>query len=304
MGRNSMLYRILAILILLLPLMLCALNTDTQEFGFKFLQIPVNPVASALGGTGIYANNYAGAFILNPAANLMDERFSLSVQHCIWLHDTSCSQLVYSNGDRVKHFGLVTRILDYGQFEKRDDTGAIIGNYNPLDANIMANFAYRLLPDHMFGVNAGLLYEKLDTASSYGLNADLGYVFLTPITNAAMFASVRNLGVTSKMENEAIKLPTACEAGLNYVLPKEAYTVSSQIAFIKARGSDLRYNISAEVAMWETLMLRIGYKGNYDEEDLTAGIGLNWHNVSVDYGWTSFSDRLEDTHSFGITYNF
>jgi hypothetical protein len=299
-----MLYKTLAIILLLVTITLSAQNTDTREYGFKFLQIPVNPVASGLGGTGIYASNYSGAFTLNPAANLMDERFSLSLQHCIWLVDTSCSQIVYSNGNRNKHFGLVTRILDYGQLEKRDDTGALIGNYNPLDANIMVNFAYRVMPDHMLGVNAGLLYEKIDTASSYGLSSDFGYLFLPPITNTTFFASLRNVGVTSKMENESIKLPVTFETGLSYTLPKEGYSVSGQFAINKARGSDLRYTVAAELALWQTLMLRAGYKGNYDEEGLTAGLGINWHNVGIDYGWTSFSERLNDTHSFGVTYNF
>jgi hypothetical protein len=299
-----MLYKTLAIILLLVTITLSAQNTDTREYGFKFLQIPVNPVASGLGGTGIYASNYSGAFTLNPAANLMDERFSLSLQHCIWLVDTSCSQIVYSNGNRNKHFGLVTRILDYGQLEKRDDTGALIGNYNPLDANIMVNFAYRVMPDHMLGVNAGLLYEKIDTASSYGLSSDFGYLFLPPITNTTFFASLRNVGVTSKMENESIKLPVTFETGLSYTLPKEGYSASGQFAINKATGSDLRYTVAAELALWQTLMLRAGYKGNYDEEGLTAGLGINWHNVGIDYGWTSFSERLNDTHSFGVTYNF
>lgn len=297
-------YIILAALLMLLPFTVAAVNSNAGEYGFQFLQIPVNPTAAALAGNGIYGNNYTGAFILNPAANLIDERFSISLQHCIWLTDTSCSQLIYSNGNRNRHFGLTARILDYGQLDTRDDTGLLIGNFHPLDANILANFALRILPDHMVGINAGLIYEKLDTASSYGFSSDLGYMYLPPITNSLLFASVRNIGTTSKMDQERIKLPLTYEAGFGYSIPKENYKVSTQLALNKAVDSDIRFTVSSEVAIRQTLMLRLGYKANYDEEGLTAGLGINLRNMEIDYGWTSFTERLNDTHSFGITYNF
>jgi hypothetical protein len=234
----------------------------------------------------------------------MDERFSLSVQHNLWLVDTSCSQIVYSNGNRNRHFGLAGRILDYGQIDTYDDTATLIGNYHPLDANLLVNFAYRLLPDHMLGLNAGLIYEKLDTASSYGISADLGYMFLPPFTNSVLFASVRNIGITSKMENEAIKLPFTFETGIGYSVPMENKQLTLQLAIDKPIDTDLRFTASTEFSLWQVLALRLGYKGNHDEEGLTAGIGINLQKLEIDYGWTSFSDRLNDTHAFGITYNF
>lgn len=302
----------ISIILVLLQLSLFAIQSNAGEYGFQFLQIPISPVASALAGNGIYANNYPGAFVNNPAANLMDENFRFAVNHSIWLVDTSCTQLVYSKGNRNKQFGLTARILDYGQIDTRDGTGNIIGNYHPLDANLMTNFAVRILPDHMIGLNIGLLYEKIESASSYGLNADVGYLYLPPIANSIIFASLKNLGFTSEMENESIKLPLTYEAGIGYSIPRDSYNLSSQIALNKAIDSELSMAISSELALWEMLKLRLGYKTANSEKDnsklfdngLTAGIGIRWQNIDVDYGWTSFSDRLNDTHSFGITYNF
>lgn len=299
-------YIIPIMLLALLPFAMAAINPNAGEYGFQFLQIPANPVTAALAGTGIYGSNYAGAFMYNPAANLMDERFSLSVQHTLWLVDTNYSQIVYSNGRRNKHFGLAARILDYGKIDTRDDSGNIIGNYHPLDLNLMTNFSWRLFPDHLLGINAGLVYEKLDTASSYGISADLGYVFLTPITNAVYFASVKNLGLTSKMEEESISLPLTLETGLGYTIPETnwADNIAVQLAFNKALDTDIRAAVASEISLLEMLDLRLGYKFFTDEEGLTAGIGINWQNLNIDYGWSANSDRLNDTHSFGITYNF
>ncbi len=295
---------IISFLLVLVPLSIFSVNSNAGEYGFKFLQIPISPISASLAGNGIYATNYTGAFILNPAANLMGESYNVSLNHSIWLVDTSCSQIIYSKGDRNKHFGLSAKILDYGQIDTRDDTSAIIGSYHPLDANLMTNFAYRIMPDHMIGVNVGLLYEKIESASSYGFNADLGYVYLPPIANSVLFASVRNLGFTSKMDTESIKLPVTCEMGMGYTMKSDIYTLSGQAALNKATDSEMQYTVSSEMDLWNTLALRLGYKINYSDENLTAGVGFNINRISINYGWTSFSDRLNDTHSFGVTYNF
>jgi hypothetical protein len=234
----------------------------------------------------------------------MGESFNLSINHSIWLVDTSCTQLTYSKGNISRHFGLTARIMDDGQIDTRDDTGAIIGNYHPLDASLMTNFAYRIMPDHLIGVNVGLIYEKIDTASSYGLNADFGYIFLPPITNTTMFASVRNIGTTTKMNEEKIKLPVTYEAGIGYNHPFGSNVLSTQVAVNKAVDTNLHATISTELAIKQMLFVRLGYKASYDEEGLTAGLGFNLGSVGVNYGWTSFSDRLNDTHSIGLTYNF
>ena len=295
----------IVMLITLIPLVIHAeIQSNAGEYGFKFLQIPISPIAAALAGNGIYANNYPGAFVFNPAANLMGENFNLSVNHTLWLVDTNCTQIVYSKGDRNKHFGLTARVLDNGQLDTRDDTGAIIGNFHPYDASLMTNIAYRIMPSHMIGVNLGMLYEKLDTASSYGLNADFGYMYLPPITNTTLFASVRNIGATSRMNEEAIKLPLTYEAGLGYTLPFETNVASAQVAVNKAADTNIHATISTELALWQILSLRLGYKASYDEEGLTAGMGINWNSLGLNYGWASFSDRLNDTHSLGLTYNF
>ena len=51
---------ILLTLIFIIPAAIFAINSNASEYGFQFLQIPVNPIASALAGNGIYWTNYSG----------------------------------------------------------------------------------------------------------------------------------------------------------------------------------------------------------------------------------------------------
>jgi len=50
--------------------------------------------------------------------------------------------------------------------------------------------------------------------------------------------------------------------------------------------------------------LRAGYKINYDAENVSAGFGIEWQGITVDYGWASWTSHFNDTHCLGITYSF
>jgi hypothetical protein len=54
-------------------------------------------------------------------------------------------------------------------------------------------------------------------------------------------------------------------------------------------------------------MFRLGYKGNYDEEGLTAGggivVNLSGFDFKMDYGYASFS-RLGSVHRYAVSILF
>jgi len=297
--------RLLMLSLMFLPLLAEAeINSNAGEYGFQFLQTTANPVAAALAGTGVYALNYPGAYIQNPAANLTGDNLYASAFHSRWLLDTNSTQLIYGKGSRQFHFGLAARMLDYGTIESRDETGLIIGEYHPLDANLLANFAYRLHPDHLVGINLGLLYEKLDASSCYGLSTDFGYIYLSPLVNTQLFATVRNLGYTTKMDRERIDLPLIWETGFNHGHTFGTQIVNGQLSVSKALDTNLHLNMGIEYKPLSELSLRAGYKYGYDEESFTTGIGIAVYDFQIDYAWVPNSDLLNDVHTFGLTYHF
>ena len=279
-------------------------HENAGSYGFKFLQNPTNPVSLSLAGRGSgFVSNPAG-FVHQPASQVLHRHSIVSASHTLWLVDTKFTNVSYSISDRKQHFGIILRNLDYGEVENRDDAGVLIGYYNPVDINLMANYSLRMSPSSYFGVNAGILYEKLNTASAYGMNCDLGYTFLPPIRDSRISFAVRNLGFTSKMNEERIDLPVTLELELNKDFGFDNAKINLGAFAIKADDEDVKGALAGEVEINEIFFIRAGYKLGYDAEDITAGFGVKVMGIGIDYGWASYTRQLDDVHSLGISYRF
>jgi len=170
--------------------------------------------------------------------------------------------------------------------------------------DLMGNYALRVTPSIYAGVNLGLAYEKLNTDSSLGLHGDLGITWLPPVKDTKFSLSGRNLGISSTMNEERTIFAPSIELDISKGFDFDSSILVIELSGIKAIDEYWKGALSAELTLYDLVSLRAGYKLNYDAEDLTAGLGFRWKQVSVDYGWAAFSSRLNDVHSIGISYNF
>jgi len=287
-----------------LTLLGAEIHPEAGFYGYKFLNISSDPVALALGGRGIHASMDQGAFMRQPAVGSVNSHRGLGASHSAWLDDTSYNQLSYSLSNRLSHFGVALRNLDYGELESRDETGALIGYYHPSDVSLMANYAWRLGPSTYAGLNGGLMYQKLGTASSYGAHVDVGFTILPPFTNSIFSFSVRNLGDSSKMNEVQTRLPVSMEADLSKKWQLEQGSMTVELSAVKGVDADLKGVISTQLDILERIALRGAYKLNHDAEGLSAGLGLKVGKLDINYGWADFSSQLDDVHSFGLAWRF
>ncbi len=295
----------IVIILLLTGGKLCAeSNSLAGNYGYKFLAVPYGPVSLALGGRGVHSADNVSAFIIQPAAACEYDQRVLGLSHTAWLVDTQANCLAYSFARRTNHFGITVRNLDYGELENRDDTGYLIGYYSPLDMDVMANYAYRISPSLYCGMNLGLLYQKLNTATSLGLHGDFGFSLLPPLKGAKLSLAARNVGNATRTNKETVRFPTSLEADYtqSFSLGEQQLSLSGA-AIIKA-DEDFKGSLAAELELARILKLRAAYKLNYTAENLSAGFGVHYKRISLDYGYASYSDELTDVHSFGLGYRF
>ncbi|MCB5247032.1 MAG: PorV/PorQ family protein [Candidatus Cloacimonetes bacterium] len=300
--KNTLLIMILALAAFsALP---AGIHNNAGQYGYQFLDVSTNPVSLALGGRGIGSGSDLSAFLRQPAASALSSHRALGASHMLWLADTAANNLHYSWSDRKKHFGMALRTLDYGELEIRDDNGLLIGTYSPLNVDLLGNYALRVSPSLYAGINAGVAYEKLNTDSSYGLHTDLGLTWLTPVKDTKFNLAVRNLGISSAMNEERTAFPISLELDLNKTFDLGDNAIEVELSGIKAIDENWKGAISAEFNLYGLAFLRAGYKINHDAEDLSAGLGFRWKSLGIDYGWASFSSHLSDVHSFGLSYYF
>lgn len=280
------------------------IHSEAGKYGFKFLNIPLNPVSSALAGRGVHSEANIGSWILQPSAAAMYSHQAVAISHSSWLGDTAYTSVVYSNASRNSHIGLAMRNLSYGEIDKRDETGLYLGTYSPTDIGVSGNYARRLSPSIYVGANLNVAYQKLDTASALALTADLGITTLTLLNDSRVSFSARNLGFSNKMDEENVKLPHSFDLDVykGFQFNEQHLGLESGVVF--PPDADPQAHIASELTLLERLHLRAGYKFNTDVSGITAGLGFAISGFNLDYGFTPHDDGLGDAHSFGLSYSF
>lgn len=277
---------------------------NTSLYGYKFLNVPSGPISLAMASRGVHNTDNATAFILQPAASCEADHRILAITSSPWLADTQANCVAYSYAKRVSHFGIALRNLDYGDIENRDDTAFLIGNYRPLDFDLLLNYSYRMSPSLYFGFNVGGLYQKLNTATSLGAHGDFGFSFIPPIAGTKLSATFRNVGQATNTNEEKVRFPTSTEADFTKQLKLGETDLLLGASGLKVAGEDMKGSLSAELQLFKLLSLRGGYKLNYAAENISAGFGLAYRRISIDYGYAAFNDGLNDVHSLGVAYQF
>lgn len=282
------------------------LSAETSgEFGFQMLKISSGAEGTALAGTGAFSSGEAYAFILNPTAGLFAKQRVISIAQNYWIFDTKLNSAGYVNTNGKTSFGVAYRNMDYGKIENRTDTGELIGEFHPMDIVLSLNFGYRITPTQYTGINVNALYEKIDTASSYGYTFDLGYTYLTMIKDLNLSVAIKNLGQASAMEDETIDLPISFELGAIHEFYINSIGLFSEIKMIKHIDDDaLRAVLGTKVKLNKIIDFKIGYKLNFDAESFSAGFGINLKKISIDYAYVPFEYNIDDVHVIGLSYKF
>jgi len=301
------LFKINKILMIVIIFSLAVMLTaeTSGEYGFQLLKIASGPEGAAQAGTGAFSSGEAYAFILNPTAGLFSKQRAVSIAQNYWIFDTKLNSAGYINTNGKTSFGVAYRYLDYGELENRTDTGELIGEFHPMDLIFSLNFGYRITPNQYAGINASALYEKIDTASSYGYTFDLGYTYLSVFKGQKFSAAIKNLGQTSEMENETIDLPISFELGVFQEFDINTIKLFSELKMIKHIDDDeFKAVLGTKVRLNNILDFKLGYKLNFDSESFSAGFGINLKKISIDYAYVPFKYHINDVHIIGLTYKF
>jgi len=280
------------------------IHENAGEYGYQFLDIPISPLNMAMAGRGVHSPLSNASWILQPAVSCMQNGKSAAAAHSVWIGETAYTTAWYSNANRKSHMGLALRNLNYGDIEKRDETGYLLGYYQPVDIAVSGNYARRINPTLYAGMNLSVVYQKLDTASSLGLATDFGLTALPPLKDTMISFAIRNLGISNKTDEEAIDLPLSVDLDFYKGIPLGNEMMGLEAGIQKSVDEDLQYTMAMELSLLTLLRLRGGYKFNHDSQSFSAGLGVQLSRFGIDYGFAAFDEGLEDVHSFGLRYNF
>jgi len=189
------------------------------------------------------------------------------------------------------------------------DNMALTEEIKDNETEIMLGYGRRL--GSAWGVGGALKMQRQSLAglSDTGFGIDLG-VHVKPLVAAgsslgwadglAVGLAVRNLVEPKiRLDEESVPDPTGVRLGLAFARPFwEKGALQATVDVEKTADMNTNLHLGLEVQLLSKLALRLGSNAG----TLTAGAGVNWRDIAVDY---SFEDNLLDSvHRLGIGFAF
>jgi len=305
----------------------------------QFLKIGVGARAIAMGEAFVASSNDVLALYWNPAGLTFIDRASFSTTHTEWFagitHDfvgvavpigqgALGASITLLNSDEIE----ITTILE------PDGTGIY---YDASDLAISLSYARSLLDRFSVGITGKYIQQKLYNESASTMAIDIGTILHTEFYGLRIGMCLSNFGgemkldgpdlivpynrggniaitpdIEAKMSTEKWPLPTNFRVGIAVDLigktGKSVVSSHSSRLTLAVDGShptdnEERGNIGLEYSWRNSVALRMGYKYNYAEEDISLGGGFQYAfgkaKVLIDYAWASFG-RLDYVHRFTV----
>jgi hypothetical protein len=165
---------------------------------FTFLNIPSNPVASALGGINISKTQKdPNAFLQNPALLDSTENNLLAINYLPYFAGIKYSSVAYVRQIKKQTFGLGIQHIGYGEFQQTDAAGNILGKFLVNDIALTLSHARRQ-GNITFGGNIKFVSSVIESYSASALLLDFGGVFKHPKQDLSYAILVKNIGIRFK----------------------------------------------------------------------------------------------------------
>lgn len=313
--------RIAYLTLFLMSITIVPLHADMKKLGqagFKFLDVEVGARATGMGEAFTVIGSGAEAIFHNPAgiAQMGDKKFDVIVSRTDWIADTYSDAvgLVYNLGVWGQ-IGISALNTEFGtSYGTRIDRTSSVGYVETGELHLAAyagGLAYsRMLTEKfMLGVSARYAGERLgnsrfmndagdSTWSSNNFTStatfDAGTIFYPGIGSLRIGMAIKNFSTQVTYEEDAFQLPLTFHVGIGMdildLLAGEHPDRSLWVDFeaVHPRDYDKRFHIGAEFTYMDMFSVRLGYKGNYSEEGLCAGVGIQYNGVRIDYSYVDF----------------
>jgi len=331
---KKMLFLLVAIFTLYLFVGLSQAGVDKlAQTGMPFLKLDVGGRNAAMAGAAGSVVNDATAMFYNIAGLSMVEGLDIMVSQTNWIADIKhyAGGVAYGLGNWGT-FGLNFVFMDYGTFkETRPYEGSDpvlmdagyedLGDFEVGEYAIGLSYARRI--SSQFSIGGQVKYAKQDlhetlmysdylqtTVLSQNIEDviafDFGTLYYTGYKDLRLSMSVRNFSRQGRFIQQRFELPLTMDIGIAMDLmpyfmgDNSGNKLTLAIDALHPRDYSERLHIGAEYALSDLLFLRGGYKLNYDEEGLCAGVGVNKmfgnFGVKFDYAFTDFGEFFGSVH--------
>ena len=277
------------------------------EDGLLSLRFPVGTREAGMGDAGVAGSQGAAAVFWNPANNVFEDfETALVVQHYryLGLFNQEAAALAHRVGDGVLGLVFAGFYSDEILRSTGEPVGAYEGTFKPYDVAFGLSYAHPLGERFAVGMNAKIVYERIDIYSDTGTAYDLFISHRALIEGLRFAASWTNLGGQMNLYDQPFDLPTAYRVGASYApargILKDRVNFAAELFL--PQDTNAKAHLGVEYNLVPAFALRVGYKANYDLYGLTAGFGVRLaEGFDLDYAFQEMTiDGFDPGHKFSL----
>jgi hypothetical protein len=304
--------------------------------GAQFLKLGMGARYTAMGEASVASVNDGYALYWNPAAMGEISKSYLEFTNTSWVADVSLNYIAYIRPTRFGAIGASATVLSSGDMEittidQPDGTGH---TFSATSYALSLGYAKQMTDFFSVGMNVKYITERISEERASGIAFDFGTMLRPGYRNLRIGMNISNLGPQLKFSGselnfrynpapdnanqddavgqlsvDSYELPLVFRIGAAYDLQ---YSHDTRMTLaVEAHDPSDNYQqgaIGAEVAFFEKVFIRGGYKINYEEENVTFGAGLNlkvWQHtdLGINYAWADFG-RLSSAQRISIGLRF
>jgi hypothetical protein len=278
-------------------------NDGAANTGLAFLKLGIGARSIAMGEAFGSLADDGTAYIYNPARMNATENGNVTVMFNKTMLDMTTNYV--GAKFRIKKLGIGVGLLktSVSDIEVRNTPGAPIESFNADNISGGISLSYEVYKNLSLGVTGKLLYEKLfiDESSGFGMDIGANYIY----NNLSVAAVVNNIGSMNPLKIESTKLPTSLRVGASYLYKKDNMSITGAIDGFKVLdGGSFHGHFGAEGGYKDFIFLRAGYMTGYDNKGFTAGLGLKYKTLTLDYALQLFSTGFSAGNSLSLGFNF
>ena len=183
-------------------LVMCSGTSAYAQLGgestYQFLNLISSPRQAALGGKILTNVDYdVTQALYNPATINVDMDNQLAVNYSSYLGDIryGTAAYAYTWDRRTQTFHLGVTYVNYGSFDGYDENGIPTGTFSGNEAAFSAGYATQIGYSNFYiGTNLKLISSKLEQYNSFGIAADVGFIYINDYLDFNAAFVIRNFG--------------------------------------------------------------------------------------------------------------
>ena len=281
------------------------------DAGLLFLRMGMGAREAAMGGTGVASAEGASAAYWNPALLAFagdGTSFLLQQQSWMGLFDYTAAAVTHHGSFGVLGLtfaGLFSEKIDRYSSEP---VGVPEGTFSAYDLAFGASYSRAFTDELAVGMQAKIVYERIDIYSGTLLIYDVFLAWnLRHMPGLSLGVSATNLGGDMTINQQPFQPPKAVNVGGAWTPHSgrmaHRLTIAGDIGFYK--DGQEKAHLGCEVKVVPELALRVGYRFKYENQGLTAGMGLRHGVLGLGYAFENITDSaLDPGHRFSLEFFF